>query len=191
MLPRSQPSLRSRTCPPLHQPRAALAPHETARQPPACLCLQARDNTHAQKAQSISNTVTAVSKSRETQHKVTQNLSTGSWFLTAQRSLPHMPYNSSNNCSGDQREPCPLQRGACHRLPASVDSAPVAVARTVSGPSYTTVPPATAAPGRFCTSTLSPVSMDSSSAATPSSTSPSHGTRSPVGSSSSSNVSGR
>jgi hypothetical protein len=67
-----------------------------------------------------------------------------------------------------------------HNPPARADSAPVALARMVSGPSNTMQPPATGAPTPLGTSTLSPVNMDSSTAARPSRTSASHGTRSPV-----------
>ncbi len=62
---------------------------------------------------------------------------------------------------------------------ASCVSAPTRVARTISRPPAFTVPPTTVAPGATSTGMLSPVSIDSSTADVPSSTTPSVATFSP------------
>ena len=62
----------------------------------------------------------------------------------------------------------------------SVVSSPVRVTRTCSSPDSSTLPPVTALCGPLSTGRLSPVSMLSSTAPVPDSTSPSSGTRAPA-----------
>ncbi len=76
----------------------------------------------------------------------------------------------------------PLPAWACstsRTICARAVSAPTAVARTVSSPLALRVAPATRSPAVFSTGMLSPVSIDSSTALSPSTTSPSTGTFSP------------
>ena len=64
-------------------------------------------------------------------------------------------------------------------MPASAVSSPTAATRTRSEVSVATVPATTRSPGPRLTATDSPVIIDSSTAAVPSTTSPSAGTRPP------------
>ncbi|CFE47818.1 Uncharacterised protein [Mycobacterium tuberculosis] len=83
---------------------------------------------------------------------------------------------SASRCTGALSPcACSTSRTIC----ASAVSAPTAVARTVNSPSRLTVAPATRSPAVFSTGTDSPVSIDSSTAARPSVTSPSTGIFSP------------
>ena len=65
-------------------------------------------------------------------------------------------------------------------MPASVVSSPTARASTAIQPRVETVAPVTRSPTPFSTGTLSPVMADSSTAAEPSTTTPSTGTDSPA-----------
>ena len=75
-------------------------------------------------------------------------------------------------------EPCAA--ATCRTIAASSVEAPTAVARQRSGPPSLTVPASTTSPGAFATGSLSPVSIASFTADSPSSTWPSNATLSPA-----------
>ena len=94
--------------------------------------------------------------------------------MTAGTNTPATPWSASLDVTLGR-----LGVSTSRTIWARAVSAPILVARTVGAPLVLTVAPVTGSPSAFSTGTDSPVSMDSSTALAPATTSPSVGTFSP------------